>query len=155
MVHLTTREHYENACRILKTDEPAFAQAVCGAIPNSRFLTTVLERVDCPRCRDLGTEAQQTEAEPPITRWRVAAAALAVSEDTLARRRRESDPNRRCHFATRSDLFQWWATVNQGKDGQGPLESRPTRRRKKTSVASAEPVDWTTLGTDLAEGRKG
>lgn len=82
-----------------------------------------------------------------ITRWKDAAVLLGISTDTLARRRKERDPDRRCYFADAADLRAWWGGLIAPGPG-GPTAAPPPRTRRRPA-AGAAPVDFTAVARAL------
>jgi hypothetical protein len=87
----------------------------------------------------------RTAREPsafPLTRWKAAAQVLGVSDDTVARRRKASDPLRRCHFQTADELVTWWRGISAPVVPPAPL---PPKSRRKPRDGDAATVDWPAL----------
>ncbi len=85
--------------------------------------------------------ALRAEQHPrPVTSWRGVAEVVGVSEDTVARRRREAgDRTRRPWFSDPSAVREWWAELHAGPSTPAPT---PTRRR---STSSSKPARTTAL----------
>jgi hypothetical protein len=83
------------------------------------------------------------DIERPITRWKDAAAVLGVSTDTLARRRKERDPQRRCYFEDEDDLTDWWRGLLAPAPAPSPRPRRPPHR------ATGGPVDFAAVAREL------
>ena len=100
-----------------------------------------------------GQAAAEDEDEGPITRWNDAAAHLGVSTDTLARRRKERDPARRCYFVDEDALLAWWRDLTAPAGSVPPPEPKPGnppvgRPRQRPAVRAA-PVDFTRIAREL------
>ena len=149
MIHLTTVPLLAAAAKALDADPPPFAAARCGEVVPRRELTATAGRADCPSC--LALVAEPSEATV-IATWRLAARTLGVSEDTLARRRRARDPERRCYFRDEGELVAWWRSIAQAPVSTSPAPPRRASKRSTTVRGEEGPVDWDQLTRDLTRG---
>ncbi len=84
--------------------------------------------------------ALRAEQHPrPVTSWRGVAEVVGVSEDTVARRRRQTGDRTRPWFSDPSAVREWWAELHAGPSTPAPT---PTRRR---STSSCKPARTTAL----------
>jgi hypothetical protein len=63
----------------------------------------------------------------PITSWRGVAEVVGVSEDTVARRRREAGDRTRAWFADDEAVRAWWWGLHAGR--RRAPSNKPTRNR--------------------------
>lgn len=109
MIHLTTREHLIEVRQRL--GYLSFARALCGEIPTMPFLTTRVDRTDCPFCLEAVGAASIPPPPAPLTTWKAIAAAVGVSERTLARRRRAGNDRSRPYFPDAEAAITWYGDL--------------------------------------------
>lgn len=94
-----------------------------------------------------GVRAAVQTAKRPLNSWRAVAEVLGVSEDTLARRRADRAPARRCFFVDADEAVAWWRGLLEPKVA---APSRPKRAGPASQPMDDRPVDWGAVRRELA-----
>ena len=108
--------------------EPSFSMADVVVLPRASVsvVASDLRRIDAAFASlaaptpMLGTSiAIDRDPDAPVTSWRAAADVLGVSEDTIARRRREHAPDARPWWSSADACRAWWAVLGRPKSRAG------------------------------------